>query len=172
MHLHKLFLATAGMAILAVTMDPGMSVAAAPVVQLIPDEPMDSYKPEGWSDEDSYLLAKIAMAEAEGEDTTGKALVMCVVLNRVESIHFPDTIYDVIHDDGAFTPVANGRYDKVEPDEDCYAALDMVKDGWDGSDGALYFERTSKNPTWHSRNLDKLFIYGNHTFYMERGDDE
>ena len=81
MHLHKLFLATAGIAILAVTMDPGMSVAAAPVVQLIPDEPMDSYKPEGWSDEDSYLLAKIAMAEAEGEDTAGKALVMCVVLN-------------------------------------------------------------------------------------------
>lgn len=65
---------------------------------------------------DAYLLEKIAMAEAESEDTEGKALVMLVVLNRVWDTRFPDTIEEVIMQDGAFTPVSNGRYDKVEPD--------------------------------------------------------
>ena len=49
-----------------------------------------------WSSKDAYLLAKIAMAEAEGESTEGKALVMLVVLNRVLSDDFPDTIGEVI----------------------------------------------------------------------------
>lgn len=63
---------------------------------------------------DAYLLEKIAMAEAESEDTEGKALVMLVVLNRVWDAKFPDTIEEVIMQDGAFTPVSNGRYDKVD----------------------------------------------------------
>lgn len=58
---------------------------------------------------DAYLLEKIAMAEAESEDTEGKALVMLVVLNRVWDARFPDTIEEVIMQDGAFTPVSNGR---------------------------------------------------------------
>lgn len=45
---------------------------------------------------DAYLLEKIAMAEAESEDTEGKALVMLVVLNRVWDARFPDTIEEVI----------------------------------------------------------------------------
>ena len=49
-----------------------------------------------WDAEDAYLLAKIAMAEAEGEDTEGKALVIRVVLNRVWSDSFPGhTIVEV-----------------------------------------------------------------------------
>lgn len=58
--------------------------------------------------DDAYLLEKIAMAEAESEDTEGKALVMLVVLNRVWNERFPDTIEEVIMQDGAFTPVSNG----------------------------------------------------------------
>lgn len=121
------------------------------------------------SESDAYLLAKLAMAEAEGEDTIGKALVIRTVLNRVESdnAYFPDTVSEVIFQNGAFTPVHNGRFEKVEPNEDCYAALELVKEGWDESQGALYFERTTKAETWHSRNLEKLFVHGNHTFYME-----
>lgn len=121
-----------------------------------------------WGSEDAYLLEKIAMAEAEGEDTEGKALVMLVVLNRVWSDKFPDTISDVIFQEGAFTSISNGRYDRVEPNDDCYAAMELITTGqWDGSDGALYFERTSDQDTWHSRNLQKLFTHGNHTFYKE-----
>lgn len=91
-----------------------------------------------WGSEDAYLLEKIAMAEAEGEDTEGKALVMLVVLNRVWSDKFPDTISDVIFQEGAFTSISNGRYDRVEPNNDCYAAMELITTGqWDGSNGGF-----------------------------------
>lgn len=121
------------------------------------------------SDEDAYRLCKIAMAEAEGEDTEGKALVMLVILNRVASGRFPDTIWEVITADGQFTSYRNGRYDRVEPSEDCWAALDLIQDeGWDGSCGATYFERATSEATWHSANLKTLFTHGHHTFYIEK----
>lgn len=121
------------------------------------------------SDEDAYRLCKIAMAEAEGEDTEGKALVMLVILNRVASDRFPDTVWEVITADGQFTSYRNGRYDRVEPSDDCWAALDLIQDGgWDESCGATYFERATSETTWHSANLKALFTHGHHTFYIEK----
>ena len=94
-----------------------------------------------WDADDSYRLAKIAMAEAEGEDTEGKALVILVVLNRVWSDDFPDTIEGVITEDTQFAAYENGRYDRVEPDADCYRALEMVQvEHWDESRGATYMD--------------------------------
>ena len=122
-----------------------------------------------WDAEESYMLAKIAMAEAEGEDTEGKALVILTVLNRVCSEQFPDTIAQVITDGNAFTSYINGRYDRVEPNEDCYRALEMVQEEhWDESQGATYFERATAEGTWHNNNLKELFTHGNHTFYTEK----
>ena len=119
-----------------------------------------------WSSDDAYLLAKIAMAEAEGEDTEGKALVIMVVLNRMYSDEFPDTIYDVIYQKQQFSPISNGRFDRIEPNDDCYKALDMIQlDKWDKSEGALYFESEDCADNWHSRNLDYLFTHGGHRFY-------
>lgn len=130
-------------------------------------EESGSFSPEVILDEDDkYMLAKIAMAEAEGEDTQGKALVMAVVLNRMHSNKFPDTIYDVIHQKGQFSPVEDGRYYSSEPDEDCMAALDLIINGWNESRGALYFESDS-NSTWHRRHLKFLFKHGKHMFYTE-----
>lgn len=121
-----------------------------------------------WDADDSYRLAKIAMAEAEGEDTEGKALVILVVLNRVWSDDFPDTIEGVITEDTQFAAYENGRYDRVEPDADCYRALEMVQvEHWDESRGATYFERTTDETTWHNTTLKKLFTHGNHTLYTE-----
>lgn len=115
--------------------------------------------------EDAYLLAKIAMAEAESEGTEGKALVMLVVLNRVWSDEFPDSIPEVIFQEGQFSPVNNGRFDRVEPDQECYDALELIQvEKWDESQGALYFESKSASD-WHSENLQFLFRYGNHYFY-------
>lgn len=120
-----------------------------------------------WDVEDAYMLAKIAMAEAESEDTEGKALVMLVVLNRVWSDEFPDTIAGVILQDGQFSPISNGRYDEVEPDADCYRALQLIQiDGWDESRGATYFESKSES-NWHSEHLTFLFQNGKHYFYKE-----
>lgn len=119
-----------------------------------------------WNSDAVYKLTKLAMAEAESEDTEGKALVMLVVLNRVWSDEFPDTIEDVIFQEGQFSPISNGRYDEVEPDEDCYRALQLIQTGWDKSRGATYFESKSDS-TWHSENLTFLFKHGKHYFYKE-----
>lgn len=122
-----------------------------------------------FNEDEMYLLAKIAMAEAEGESLKGKALVMLTILNRVASNQFPDTIEEVIlqknGDCYQFTPVKNGRFQKVEPNMECYEALELVISGWDESDGALFFEACTNESTWHSRNLDLLFVEGNHKFY-------
>ncbi len=115
---------------------------------------------------EGYLLAKIAMAEAEGEDTEGKALVILTVLNRVASKNFPDSIAEVIYQEGQFSPVSNGRFDVVNPDKDCWEALDLVMGGWNHSHEALYFESESAS-TWHRDNLRFLFRHGNHLFYAE-----
>ena len=121
-------------------------------------------------EDDEYLLAKLAMAEAEGEDVEGKVLVICVVLNRVLSDDFPDTVSEVIYQQLSngvhqFSPIGNGRFDSVEPDDDCWRALSYVEAGYDNSLGALYFTSSKEQSTWHSRNLEFLFEHGGHKFY-------
>ncbi len=145
------------------------------VMEVAPTEKSikDPYQPIvtslDWSAEESYLLAKLAMAEAESEDTEGKALVMLVVLNRVwDDEEFPNTIEEVIYQPRQFSPISNGRFDRVEPDADCWAALDLImQDRWDESYGATYFESKSES-TWHSENLTFLFQHGKHYFYTDR----
>ena len=118
-----------------------------------------------WDGEDERMLAKIAMAEAEGESVEGKALVILVVLNRVWSDQFPDSIKEVIFQKNQFSPVAEGgRYWTTEPDAGCYEALELVMGGWDESQGAFYFESTGRDG-WHSQNLEFLFEFGGHKFY-------
>lgn len=132
-------------------------------------EPKDNFHSRmscDWGSEDSYLLAKIAMAEAEGEDTEGKAYVIMVVLNRMLDDDFPGTIRDVIFEEGQFSPVEDGRFGMIEPNEECYEALQMIMvDKWDKSQGALYFESCSNSDSWHSENLEYLFTHGQHRFY-------
>lgn len=145
---------------------------ATPIVTAAPEQEKEKVEQSkigsmDWDSDDAYRLAKIAMAEAESEDTEGKALVMLVVLNRVWSDEFPDTIEDVIFQKGQFSPISNGRYDEVEPDEDCYRALQLIQiDGWDESKGATYFESKSDS-AWHSEHLTFLFKHGRHYFYKE-----
>lgn len=122
-------------------------------------------KRRDWSAEDAEILLKIAMAEAEGERVEGKALVMLVVLNRVWSEGFPDSISEVVFQDGQFTPTEEGgRYWNTEPDAGCYEAYEMVLHGWDESQGALYF-CSSGSSRWMEENTEYLFTVGNHDFY-------
>lgn len=124
-----------------------------------------------WDSDESYMLAKLAMAEAEGESPTGKAMVIEVVINRVWDEEFPGSIEDVIYEKNQFACIANGRYDRVEPDDECWQALEMAM--WDLQRdnqlamGATYYEVTPKGSSWHNRNLIELFTIGNHTFYKE-----
>lgn len=85
-----------------------------------------------------------------------------------EAEEFPDSIEEVISQDGQFTSYWDGRYDEAAPDEECWEALRMIQvDKWDESQGATYFRSSSDESTWHSRNLQELFTHGNHTFYKE-----
>ncbi|MFP3498476.1 cell wall hydrolase, partial [Pseudomonas sp. SIMBA_059] len=61
------------------------------------------------------LLTRIVHAEAEGESHEGKVAVALVVLNRVDSKDFPNTITDVIYQKGQFSPVSNGRINTITP---------------------------------------------------------
>lgn len=119
-----------------------------------------------WSADESYLLAKIAMAEAEGCSIQTKTLIIMTVLNRVWSNEFPDTIEEVIFQKNQFSPIDNGRWDKVEPNDDCWKAVQMViESAYDYSDGALYFESCDSKDNWHNRNLKFLYESDGLRFY-------
>lgn len=78
------------------------------------------------SENDRYLLALIAMAEAEGESELGKRLVIDTVLNRVDSCEFPNTIYEVVYQKNQFSSISDGRADKIKDqiDTDIYRLVD------------------------------------------------
>ena len=119
-----------------------------------------------WSTEESYLLARIAMAEAEGCNIQTKTLIIMCVLNRVWSDEFPDTIEEVIFQENQFSPIDNGRWDRVEPNEDCYEAVKVVMEAkYDYSGGATYFENCADEDNWHSRNLEFLYESEGMRFY-------
>lgn len=119
-----------------------------------------------WSANESYLLARIAMAEAEGCNTQTKTLIIMCVLNRVWSDEFPDTIEEVIFQENQFSPIDNGRWDRVEPNEDCYEAVKVVMEAkYDYSGGATYFENCADEDNWHSRNLEFLYESEGIRFY-------
>lgn len=119
------------------------------------------------SEEELLLLQKIVMAEAEGEPYQGKVAVANVVLNRLRSANFPDTIYKVIYQKSQFSPVANGRLNRVKPNEDCIkavnAALSGVKEVPDDTYFFLSLKLAQDLTVHHSQEYVKTI--GNHTFY-------
>ena len=135
----------------------------------VPEEEVTYPIHNQWDPEETYLLAKIAMAEAEGESLETKVLVILTVLNRVHSSEFPNTIEQVIFQQKngvyQFTCIADGRWGKVEPNHECWEAIQVVSAlPNDISEGALYFE-ACKGETWHSRNLQFIRQSGATKFY-------
>lgn len=90
------------------------------------------YENARWYTEDEYqLLAALIYAEAGDQDFTGKRLVADVVLNRVASPAWPNTIAGVIFQEGQFSPVANGSLNRAFAlaDQSCYDAASLALDG-------------------------------------------
>ncbi|MCL2254841.1 MAG: cell wall hydrolase [Lachnospiraceae bacterium] len=125
------------------------------------------------SDEDYEILLKIVEAEAGIEDEIGRMLVAGVVLNRVNSEIFPNTVKDVVYqklnDTYQFSPVANGRIKRAKVTTETIKAVDKVLLGTDHTEGALFFaSRKYADPIrmkWFDRNLIKLFTHGGHDFF-------
>ena len=116
--------------------------------------------------EDAQALMKIAQAEAGNQGVDGMALVMKVILNRVEDDDFPDTVYEVISQKGQFESYKNGMYDKAVPSVECHLALAEIEMGSFSDNTIIAFEVAG------SRSLDKYFMfaftYGGHDFYTEK----
>lgn len=115
------------------------------------------------------ILERIVEAEAGGEDYKGKLLVANVVLNRVLSSQFPDTVRGVVFAHNQFSPVSDGRYYSVKVSSGTRKAVKAALQGEDPSQGAVYFMERSladqDNASWFDRCLTKLFRYGCHEFY-------
>lgn len=85
------------------------------------EELSDNSEEAGLSKEDIDLIALVTMAEAEGESEYGKRLVIDTILNRVDSEHYPDTVFEVIYQPSQFSSTWNGRIDR------CYVMDDMCQ---------------------------------------------
>lgn len=112
---------------------------------------------------DQKLLAKLVYAEARGESYKGQVAVAAVVLNRVSSSSFPNTISGVIYQSGAFSCVSNGSINNTPNDTAVRAALDAMN-GWDPTNGCLYYYNPGKtNDSW-IRTRTVVTVIGNHYF--------
>lgn len=89
-------------------------------------------------EEDLFLLASIIHGEARGEPYEGQVAVGAVVLNRVASEDFPNTIAEVIYQRGAFDAVADSQF-YLTPNETALQAAQDALNGWDPTNGALYY---------------------------------
>ncbi len=87
---------------------------------------------------DIYLLAKCVHAEARGEVYVGQVAVAAVILNRVKSPDFPNTIAGVVYQPWAFTAVHDGQIN-LEPNQSAYNAARDAMNGWDPTYGCLYY---------------------------------
>lgn len=125
------------------------------------------------SEEDLEVLQRIVEAEAGNEDEDGKLLVANVVLNRMNSDKFPDTVKEVVFQRekgiSQFSPVYNGSYYRVTVSDETVRAVERALTGEDISQGALYFAARkyadSSKMRWFDTKLTYLFLYGGHEFF-------
>lgn len=94
--------------------------------------------PAGYSQNDIQLLANAVYGEARGEPYIGQVAVAAVILNRLDSPSFPNTISGVIFEPGAFTAVADGQI-WLTPNERAKEAVIDAINGWDPSGNAEYY---------------------------------
>ena len=114
------------------------------------------------------LLARLINGEARGESYQGQVGVGAVILNRVNSSQFPNTISAVIYQKGQFSCVTDGQFDKkIEENSTVYKAAKEAISGADPTNGALYFynPKTAKSKWLFS--LKTVATIGNHRFAVE-----
>ena len=110
-----------------------------------------------------YLLAKCIHAEARGESYVGQVAVGAVILNRVASPDFPDTIYGVIYQPWAFTAVHDGQIN-LEPEAAAYQAATDALNGWDPTYGSLYYYKPVTATSKWVFDRQTVTVIGKHVF--------
>ncbi len=116
-----------------------------------------------YSSNDVTVLAKMIHGEARGEPYIGKVAVGAVILNRVKDKKFPDSVYGVCFQPGAFDAVSDGQY-YMEPNKSSINAAKAALGGWDPTYGALYYwnpDTATSKWIWSRSIMTKI---GKHVF--------
>lgn len=114
---------------------------------------------------DEQLIARAINGEARGEPYEGQVAVGAIILNRVESADFPNTVAGVIYQPGAFTAVSDGQINvSIDPKSTVVKAARDAMNGWDPTGGSLYYwnPATATSKWIWSRQIVK--VIGKHNF--------
>ncbi len=117
----------------------------------------------GFTSSDVYLLAKTIYAEGRGEPYTGQVAIGAVVLNRVRSSQFPNTVSGVVYQKHAFTAVTDGQINLTPNDTAMRAAKDAMN-GWDPTGGALYYYNPAIATSAWIFDRQTVTVIGKHVF--------
>ncbi len=115
------------------------------------------------SSSDLNLLARCVYAEARGEPYTGQVAVAAVVLNRVKSASFPNTIAGVIYQPYAFTAVDDGQIN-LSPNDTAYKAAQDALNGWDPTYGCIYYFNPATATSSWIWSREQVVTIGSHIF--------
>ena len=140
-------------------------VALIIIIQIFSQESIVKAASKSNSTSDVQLIARAINGEARGEPYEGQVAVGAVILNRVKSSQFPNTIAGVIYQSGAFTAVADGQINvPIAEGSTVVKAAQVALNGWDPTGGAIYYfnPATATNKWIWSRPLIKTI--GKHRF--------
>ena len=115
------------------------------------------------SSSDLNLLSRLIYAESRGEPYTGQVAVASVVLNRVKSSSFPNSVAGVIYQSGAFSVVNDGQIN-LSPNSTARKAAQDAINGWDPSYGAIYYFNPNKEKRAWIWSRPLTVVIGNHRF--------
>ena len=117
----------------------------------------------GQNSSEVYLLAKTIYAEGRGEPYVGQVAIGAVVMNRVRSASFPNTISGVVYQKGAFTAVDDGQIN-LTPNETAMKAARDALNGWDPTGGALYYYNPAVATSSWIFDRQTVTVIGKHVF--------
>jgi spore germination cell wall hydrolase CwlJ-like protein len=128
------------------------------------EPPKEEKERFGYSESELDLLARLVRAEAQTEPFEGKVAVARVVINRVDSSQFPDTIKEVIYQKGQFQPVSNGEINKPADDESIKAVEAALSTMTNAANGSLFFYNPDiATSRWLDSRVTAVII-GQHVF--------
>lgn len=116
-----------------------------------------------YSEADLMLLARLIYGEARGESYVGQVAVGAVVMNRIKSASFPNTMAGVIYQRYAFTAVDDGQIN-LTPNASAKKAAQDAMNGWDPSYGALYYYNPATATSQWIFSRKTTTTIGNHVF--------
>ncbi|OGX68654.1 MAG: spore cortex-lytic enzyme [Paenibacillus sp. RIFOXYA1_FULL_44_5] len=116
-----------------------------------------------FSSNDRMLLARAVYSEARGEPYAGQVAIAAVIINRLKSPAFPNSISGIIFQPGAFTAVSDGQF-WLTPDQEAYKAAQDAVNGWDPSGGAIYYFNPNTATSAWIWSRPQIIRIGNHIF--------